>query len=158
MSAQTQDYNTGVGLRGGFTNGITVKHFIGQETALEGIVGFGFRSFKLTGLYEIYKGSFQLDNLYWYYGYGGHAGFYSFPGGCDDYRWNGFQWERDPFQPCKKSTVVGVGVDGIVGIEYKVAEIPITFSFDIKPSIEWNSLGYLPFYFWDGGFSIRYVW
>lgn len=33
-----QDYQTSIGLRGGFANGLTLKHFVSQNTAFEGIV------------------------------------------------------------------------------------------------------------------------
>jgi hypothetical protein len=53
----TQDYNTGIGLRAGFSNGLTVKHF--------------------TGLYEVHNRAFQTERLNWYIGFGGHIGFWN---------------------------------------------------------------------------------
>ena len=50
---RAQDYKTGIGFRlAGINSGITVKHFTGSETALEGILGFGRHAFIITGLYE----------------------------------------------------------------------------------------------------------
>ena len=34
VAAQAQDYKTGIGFRGGLSNGLTVKHFISGNTAL----------------------------------------------------------------------------------------------------------------------------
>ena len=48
---QAQDYNTGIGLRGGLSNGLTIKHFISSNTALEGIISTRWRGLELTGLY-----------------------------------------------------------------------------------------------------------
>ena len=36
--AMAQDYQTGVGLRLGVSNGLTVKHFLSDRAALEGIL------------------------------------------------------------------------------------------------------------------------
>ncbi|WP_201300966.1 hypothetical protein [Sunxiuqinia indica] len=36
--AAAQDYDTRIGLRGGFTNGFTIKNFFAHNTAIEGIV------------------------------------------------------------------------------------------------------------------------
>jgi hypothetical protein len=36
--SMAQDYNTGIGLRGGFYNGLTIKHFISTKSAVEGII------------------------------------------------------------------------------------------------------------------------
>ena len=33
--SNAQDYNTGIGLRGGFSNGITLKHFLGESKPLK---------------------------------------------------------------------------------------------------------------------------
>lgn len=58
-----QDYNTGIGLRGGFTNGLTVKHFISEKAALEGILASRWSGFEITGLYEIHNRAFDTDRL-----------------------------------------------------------------------------------------------
>ncbi|HBZ20540.1 MAG TPA: hypothetical protein DEO60_05385, partial [Bacteroidales bacterium] len=48
--ASAQDYKTGVGLRLGFSNGLTIKHFVSQRSALEGLLSTRWRGFELTGL------------------------------------------------------------------------------------------------------------
>jgi hypothetical protein len=53
--ASAQDYNTGVGLRLGFSNGLTIKHFVSQRSAFEGILSTRWRGFELTGLYEVHN-------------------------------------------------------------------------------------------------------
>ena len=76
-----QDYNTGIGLRAGFYNGLTVKHFISQKIALEGLLSSRWRGFEITGLYEIHNQAFNTDRLNWYIGFGGHVGFWGDGGG-----------------------------------------------------------------------------
>ena len=53
--ANSQDYKTGVGLRGGLSNGLTVKHFISEKSAIEGLLSTRWRGFDITGLYEIHN-------------------------------------------------------------------------------------------------------
>ena len=64
--ASAQDYNTGVGLRLGFSNGLTVKHFVSQRSAFEGILSTRWRGFELTGLYEVHNNAFDVTRLNWY--------------------------------------------------------------------------------------------
>jgi len=134
-----QDYNTGIGLRGGFANGITIKHFVSEKAAFEGIIASRWRGLELTALYEIHGRAFDTNRLNWYAGFGGHVGF-----------WDGryTKWGED-----RSYTVVGL--DGIIGLEYNFLEIPFNLSIDWKPSI--NFYGYSGFWGDGGAFSIRYI-
>jgi hypothetical protein len=134
------DYSNAIGLRGGFYNGITVKHFIKDNVAVEGILASRWRGFEITGLYEIHKPAFDTERLHWYYGGGAHIGF-----------WNGnyVNWGTT------NTSYVVVGIDGILGIEYNFAEFPVNISLDWKPAF--NIIGYSGFWGDGGAFSIRYL-
>ena len=138
--ASAQDYKTGIGLRGGLSQGITFKHFISEKTALEGLLSSRWRGFDITGLYEIHNVAFEVDNLKWYYGFGGHIGF-----------WNGdyATWGT----PGISYTVIGI--DGILGIEYSFSEAPINIGLDWKPGF--NLVGNSQFWGDGGAISIRYI-
>lgn len=138
--SNAQDYNTGIGLRGGLSNGITIKHFIGEKSAIEGILTSRWQGFNITGLYEIHNQAFGVNRLNWYYGVGGHIGF-----------WNGnnVKWSDDD------NDYTIVGVDGILGLEYSFNEIPINLSVDWKPAF--NIIGYSGFWGDEGAISIRYI-
>ncbi|MEA3446601.1 MAG: hypothetical protein U9R19_17940 [Bacteroidota bacterium] len=135
-----QEYKTGIGFRGGLSNGITAKHFLTEKTAIEGILITRWKGLNITGLYEIHKPAFEIDHLYWYYGFGGHIGF-----------WNGdnVSWVNDNVD----YTVIGI--DGIIGMEYNFREVPISISIDWKPAI--NIIGYAGFWGDGGALSLRYV-
>lgn len=77
LFGNAQDYNTGIGLRGGFANGLTIKHFVNNKAAIEGIIASRWRGLELTGLYEYHNRAFQTDRLNWYIGFGGHVGFWN---------------------------------------------------------------------------------
>ena len=139
-SVAAQDYNTGIGVRGGLYNGVTIKHFLSQRSAVEGLVATRWGSINLTALYEIHNdNAFDVDRLNWYYGIGGHVGL----------------WDGDNIPGSPVGSYLAVGVDGILGIEYNFAEIPINVSLDWKP--RFNILGYSKFYGDAGAFSIRYI-
>ncbi|HET8860895.1 hypothetical protein [Marivirga sp.] len=134
-----QDYNTSIGLRGGFSNGITIKHFVSSKAAFEGIIASRWRGVELTGLYEIHGRAFDTERLNWYAGFGAHVGF-----------WDGrdTRWGED-----RSYTVVGI--DGILGLEYNFVEIPFNISVDWKPAF--NLYGYTGFWADGGALSIRYI-
>lgn len=134
-----QDYNTGIGLRGGFANGITIKHFVSEKAAVEGIIASRWRGVELTALYEIHGRAFNTSRLNWYAGFGGHVGFWD---------GNNTKWGDD-----RAYTVVGI--DGILGLEYNFVEIPFNLSIDWKPSF--NLFGYSGFWADGGALSIRYI-
>ena len=135
-----QDYNTGIGLRAGFSNGLTVKHFISEKSALEGILSSRWRGFGITGLYEIHNRFFSTERLNWYIGFGGHAGFWN----GDDANWG---------TPGTSYTVIGV--DGILGLDYSFKEVPVNLGLDWKPAF--NIVGYSGFWGDGGALSIRYI-
>lgn len=137
---KAQDYQTGIGIRGGLYNGVTVKHFINANQAIEGILTSRWRGFNLTGLYEI-DNTLTPARLHWYYGVGGHIGF-----------WNGYKnhpWFKDD----RSYTVIGI--DGIIGLEYNIEEIPVNISLDWKPAF--NLIGYQGFWGDTFALSIRYI-
>ncbi|MEA1986083.1 MAG: hypothetical protein U9N76_01170 [Candidatus Marinimicrobia bacterium] len=133
-----RDYNTAVGLRGGSPSGATVKHFMGEKVSLEGIVATRWQGINLTGLFEINKFPFEIENLNWYYGFGAHVGLYS---------GNNVAWASD------NNSYLVIGADAILGIEYNLTEIPVNIGLDIKPAFNiFGTDGLMG----DGALSIRY--
>jgi hypothetical protein len=138
--ADAQDYKTGIGLRGGLYNGLTIKHFFGRATALEGIFDTRWQGIDATILYEISHRAFDVSRLNWYYGLGGHIGFYN-----GDHYPNGTAGQ----------SLTTIGVDGILGLEYNFAELPINISLDWKPAF--NLVGESKFWGDGGALSIRFI-
>lgn len=142
IAVSGQEYKTGVGYRGGPSNGLTVKHFIAGHIALEGLLTARFRGYNFTGLYEIHTEPFNVNNLYFYYGLGGHIGSWQTPHGR-------IWWDDTEYHSV-------IGIDGIVGIEYNFMNIPFNVSLDYKPGF--NIIGYPKFWSDEFSLSIRYVW
>lgn len=140
FETKAQDYSTGIGLRGGLSNGLTVKHFLNEKAAVEGLFDSRWHGLSLTGLYEIHNQAFNTARLNWYYGVGAHLGFYD------------GKYYREVHTT---TNYTNLGVDGILGIEYNFKEIPINLSLDWKPTFD--LAGYTGFYGDGGALSIRYI-
>jgi len=136
-------YNTGIGLRGGFLYGVSIKHFFNSHSAVEGIIGTRWQGYSITGLFEYQKETNLSEDLDWFFGFGMHAGTYE---------------ERYFLENAAKkgstSTVFAIGIDGIIGIEYKVARVPITFGIDFKPFMDLVNSNQN---FLDAALTIRYI-
>ena len=144
-NVSAQSYQTAVGLRfGGLTSGLTVKHFVSKTSALEGILSVGRRSFIVTGLYEKHIPVDNSNAFKFYFGGGGHLGFFQNDGG--------YYYYND--RPLYTTSYTVAGIDGIAGIEYKFKEAPINIGLDFKPFIDFFNGNTVYF---DGGLSIRYT-
>lgn len=128
-------YQTALGVKVWDGGGIALKHFIAANRAVEGIGYFYKRGLRLTGLYELHYDINGAPGLKWYVGPGAHIGFYN-----DKYY---------------RENKVVLGIDGVIGLDYKFDAAPINLSLDWQPSIEFAS----DFGFnggW-GGLGIRYT-
>jgi hypothetical protein len=137
--ADAQDYKTGVGLRGGTSYGLTIKHFVSEKAAFEGLLSSRWNGVEITGLYEIHNQAFDVEHLNWYYGFGAHIGF----------------WDGNKSWGTMGTSYTVIGIDGILGIEYSFSEAPINIGIDWKPAF--NVIGYSGFWGDGGALSIRYI-
>jgi hypothetical protein len=159
-----EGYKTGLGVRGGYEGGITVKHFIKETAAIEGIFTTGYRnsiygnrSLRITGLYEIQKPLPNADGFNYFYGIGAHVGSYSYyeygyygDNGSGYYDKHG-KWHSGGSY---KKNYISVGLDAILGLEYQFTELPFTVGVDVKPYFDiFNGRGS----YFDLAFSLRYV-
>ena len=108
-----QDYRLGLGVRLSnsiptLNNAVSGKYFVTDRSAVEGIISFGSR-FGLGGLLEIHN-PLNIEGLRWVYGAGAYVGF-------ED-----------------KKTYLGP--TGILGLDYKFADVPINLSLDWKPELD----------------------
>jgi hypothetical protein len=143
-SAQS-NYKTGIGIRGGgYENGLTIKHFTNSSTAIEGIIGFRPGVVVITGLYEKHAVAFSEPSVNWYYGAGAHIG--SINGGR---YYRGYGQDR-----YYNDSVLLLGADGILGLEWKIPQIPFALSVDLHPRLE---LARGPFLDLEAAATLRYT-
>ena len=139
--AYAQTYKTAIGFRGGPYSGVTVKHFIGENKAVEGILANKFKGISIIGILEFQKPT-TTENLYWYWGYGGHVGLY-----------NRYRYYDASSSHYSSGDFTTIGIDGILGLEYQFKDIPLELSVDFKPYIDFI---YPEFKIFDGAVSARY--
>ncbi len=133
------DYKTAVGIKF-YPGAVSVKSFVGNNRAIEGLGYFWNYGFRVTGLYEIHGDITGAEGLKWYVGPGAHIGF-----------WNNTWTNKYP----GRDNGVAIGVDGVLGLDYKFKGAPINVSLDWQPSF--NFVGYNYFEGGWGGLGIRYA-
>ena len=132
-------YKTAIGVQF-YPGAISVKTFTQNNLALEGLLYFWDYGTRFTGLYEIHGDINGVDGLKYYIGPGAHVGF-----------WNN-TW-KDHFP--SRSDGFMFGVDGVIGLDYKISGAPINVSISWQPSF--NFVGYSYFEGGWGGLGIRYA-
>lgn len=133
QSMAQSSYQTALGVKVWDGGGISLKHFVGGNNALEGIGYFWRQGARITGLYEIHGPINNAGGLQWYIGPGAHVGFYN-----DRYGNGSF-----------------IGIDGVLGLDYKFNGAPINISLDWQPSFEFgDARGFTGNW---GGLGIRYT-
>lgn len=138
-SAQ-QTYKTGLGLRGGYPSGVSVKHFLSKSSAIEGVLSFGWGGIGITGLYQQHNLIPEVPGMTWYYGGGAH--FATSGSGA-----------LNPWGP-ESTDQVFMGADGVVGLEYVFEGAPISLGVDILPIL--NILP-RPNIWFNAAIAIRYT-
>jgi hypothetical protein len=151
--ANGQLANRQAGFRIGYRSGLFYQMSTeagNAEIAYNALVSFNNHGLQFTGLRIVYETSLNSvsPNLYFAWGYGGHLGFiYS-----DHVKFMGesyyFPYER--FCPL-------FGADGWLAAEYRIHDIPLVVSLNIKPFIELTIPSFVRIMPGDIGVSISYV-
>jgi hypothetical protein len=132
-STNSSSYRTALGVKVWDGGGISFKHFLNDNNALELIGYFWSHGSRVTGLYEIHGPISGATGLKWYIGPGAHVGFYN----------------------TKYGDGAFIGVDGVLGLDYKFRGAPINMSLDWQPSLEFgDNRGFIGSW---GGLGIRYT-
>jgi hypothetical protein len=136
-----QSYNTSIGVRGGSFSGLSVKHFVSGQDAVEGVVAVHHRGLFMAGMFQRHARAFDAPGLNWYYGFGAHFGVY--------------ERRHTPWFPAHRSgSFSTIGVLGVLGLEYMIQEIPFTIGVDLIPAF--NIVGHVGL--WPGaGITLRYI-
>jgi hypothetical protein len=137
LAATAQNYNKAIGIKFPVGVGVTYKKFITPKAAMEFQALAGKESFTLVGLYEFHFPFTKTEGLSWYVGPGIHAGFY-----------------KNEYQKTYSSKM-DLGIDGVLGLDYKFNGLPINVSLDWQPSLSFtgNSGAHSAY----GGVAIRYT-
>lgn len=154
LSMFGQLYEQRVGIRMGYTSGITGKIIKDRKVALEGMLGFRTGGMQVYGLIESQKPLINdgVHDLQMFFGGGAHIGFingveryksYNSPSGIHYYE--------------EQITGPVLGLDAIFGVEYTFIKVPLTITADFKPFIELQSFRKLKANFYDFAIGIKYT-
>lgn len=130
---KAQEYKTAVGVRLGpsspaISPGFTIKHFLDEQHAIEGIVGIN-NGIGVCALYEWHQPVSPVEHLQWFAGAGAYAAY--------------------------KNSSSFIGAAGIIGLDYKFPNIPLNISIDWKPEL--NIIESVGFEASGVGFSARFT-
>jgi hypothetical protein len=145
--------NRQAGVRTGYRSGIfyQITNEAGNaEIGYNAMLSFNNNGIQITGLRIIYETTLSeiSPDLFFAWGYGGHAGFI-----YTDHL--GFLGENYNFQGERFCPVLGV--DGWAGAEYRFQDIPLNISLNIKPFVELTIPSFVRIIPVDLGISISYV-
>lgn len=116
--AQSMDrtYKNALGVKVWDGGGLSFKTFLAPDKAMELIGYFNRYGTRITGLYQIHNDIKGAAGLKWYFGPGAHIALYNYKGFYGD-----------------KAIA---GIDGVLGLDYKINNGPLNLSIDWQPSFE----------------------
>ena len=139
LHAQTSTtYNRAIGVKfpGGFA--VSYKQFVRDYQNVEAEAMYWNQGFRVVGLYEFNWDIPSVDGMRWYAGAGAHLG-----------AWNNTDSKQS------NNSSIGFGIDGVIGLDYKLADYPIDISLAWQPALDLvGSTGYNGAY---GGIGVRYT-
>lgn len=135
---QGTSYKQAIGLKFPLGFSVTYKNFVTNTHSVEAQLTSWNKGFRVAGLYEFNFFSFpSVPSLAWFVGPGVHAGFW-----------------KEQYSKTYNSKA-DLGIDGILGLDYKFDKIPINVSLDWQPAVTLvGSAGFTPAY---GGLAVRYT-
>ncbi len=133
-----EPYKKAIGVKM-FPGALSYKTFTQQNKAIEAIGYVTLDGLSLAVLKEFYAPINDVDQLTWYYGFGGHLGIWS------------EEFKRTNLGTSNSN--IAVGFDGVIGLDYKIKNSPLNISLDWQPSFS-----IIQAYFSNaGGIGIRYT-
>ncbi len=154
IQASAQYYLNSAGIRMGGSYGLTYKKFFDEVQAFEILLGSRKGGMQLTGTFQFNKplNLSKNETFFLYYGGGAHLAFQEHQTKVLD-SLNPFVGEFH----YENQTYFAMGVDGIIGIEYRFLTAPITIGLDMKPYFTFIGFRYTDANFWDTSLSVKYV-
>ena len=126
---KAQPYSHSVGIRAGFSSGITYKGFrLHRMGAYEADLLYNRHGFNISALYEHHMEPFRNERFLFYVGGGAFGG----------------DWDEE----------FSLGVLAVAGMEYTIRDLPLNFGVDWRPML--NVYRTLATDFLDFGVCIRY--
>ena len=124
-----QPYDLGIGIRAGYSNGLSLKYFTDHDRCAELLTAYNRHGFQATLQYQYEFSPYAKERLYYYAGGGIHLG----------------NWENEP--------AAGVAVS--VGAEFVFREVPLAMGVEWKPML--NAIRVFDHALADFGLTVRFL-
>lgn len=141
------------GIRMGYRSGIfyqVTREAGNAELGYNAMLSFNDHGIQVTGLRVVYETTISSisPNLFFGWGYGGHLGYIY----TDHVEYFGetYYYHDDHFCPV-------IGADGWFTAEYRIRDIPINVSLNVKPYVEITIPAFVKIMPFDFAFSISYM-
>ncbi len=137
-----QNYKTAIGIKGGwpYYGSLDLKHNFGNAYGEFRVGGYAYDLW-LQGLFEK---NYPIDGgLEWYWGVGGHVGFWNYGPGAG-------HWYKDHYY----DDGAYLGLDGVIGLEYTFDAAPINIAIDAGPSFNGYPYSWLR---WGSAIAVRFA-
>ena len=121
--SMAQEYKVALGVKGGYpvVGSFDVKYFFAGLNAVEARIGGSPNEVYIQGLYER---NFVIGHGFeWYFGLGGHVGFWTYRPGQLGYYYDGDYYDSGAY----------TGFDALGGCEYTFEKFPLNLSADLGP-------------------------
>lgn len=153
--ATAQYYEQSAGVRLGGSYGLTYKKFFNEFEAVEFLFGGRQDGLQLTTMYMFNKplNLSRNETFFLYYGGGGHLGYEKYPTKTL------YNFTSPPFREYyfENQSYFSMGIDGIIGAEYRFLTAPLTIGLDVKPFFTFIGFRFTRTDFWDTSLSVKYV-
>jgi hypothetical protein len=135
-TANSTSYKSAAGVKVWDGGALNLKTFLKEEKEALEFIGFFYNGgVRITGLYEWHGNLSTEGELKWYAGGGAHVNLFKV-GGVSGTR---------------------VGIDGIVGLDYKFKQMPLNVALDWQPAYEFGKDNTGGFSGNWGGLAVRYT-
>lgn len=127
-----QEHKHAISGRAGLSSGIAYQIMVDDFRGYKGLMSFRDGGIQITALIESYRPLYLkfTDKMYYYTGMGAHIGFTRWPPQRGLYPNPFYTYDGNGhFAPV-------IGLDGIIGLEFRLSRIPLTFCLDAKPFFE----------------------
>jgi hypothetical protein len=149
-------YMTGIGLRySGVAIGLSGIRYLNPQSrgAADFLITSQYKGFCFTGLYEIHSKNHNLKvevaNVGLYLGLGAHVGSYK--------ENNYIRQSKDTSYVVTQNRIVAAGLDAIFGVEWKLPNIPLLLSGDVKPFYDLTRMSKKQLNYFDYAVSLRWL-
>ena len=148
QTLSAQDFNRAIGIRAGHTAGFDYRFYTEEALSFKILLATN-NGIRLHGLMEFHRDDIFnfTDQLSLFYGGGVHGGYEN---------WDEVHYQNNRSWVENRTAFV-MGIDGIVGVEYMLYEIPISIGIEAKPYIDIFGRDMFSFEAFDFAFTIKYL-